>query len=95
VSTHFFKINIKSLKSIIFLLDVGVGVVVVGDAVVVTVPHMLMSGKGTQTGDGQHESTIHTEFGDGHAELFDVHRSNVEQETAGEHTVAPDDVLNT
>jgi len=54
-----------------------------------------MSDQGTQTGDEQHESTTHTEFGDRHPELFDVHRSNDEQAGAGEHTLAPDDVLNT
>jgi hypothetical protein len=74
---------------------VGVGVVVVATVVVATLPHMLMSDRGTQTGDEQHESTTHTEFGDGHTELFDLHRSNVEQAGAGEHILAPDDVLNT
>jgi hypothetical protein len=55
---------------------------------------MLMSDKGTQTGDEQHESTTHTEFGDGHTEPFDVHRSNDEQAGAGEHMLVPADVLN-
>jgi hypothetical protein len=74
---------------------VGATVEVVGAAVVVIVPHMLMSDKGTQTGEEQHESTTHTEFGDGHPELLDVHRSNNEQAGAGAQISEPDDVLNT
>ncbi len=77
-----------------FLLDALVVVIVVDAVVVVIRPHMLMSDKGTQTGDEQHESTTHTEFGDGHTEPFDVHRSNDEQAGAGEHMLVPADVLN-
>ncbi len=43
-----------------FLLDAGVFVIVEDAAVVVIGLHMLMSDKGTQTGDEQHESTTHT-----------------------------------
>ena len=55
---------------------------------------MLISDKGMQIGDEQQVSTTHTEFGDGHPEPFIVQTSNDEQEGAGEHTLAPDNVLN-
>jgi hypothetical protein len=61
---------------------------------VVVLLHMLMSDNGTHTGDEQHESTTHTEFGEGHPEPFVVHSSNDEQEGAGEHILSPNDVLN-
>lgn len=64
------------------------------DAVMVLL-HVLISDKGTQTGDEQHESTTQTGFGDGHVDPFDEYRSNDEQAGAGEHILAPDDVLNT
>lgn len=78
-----------------FLHDVETVVAgVVDTVVVVIVPHIFMSDKGTQTGDEQHESTTHTEFGDGHSDPFDEHTSNDVQTGAGEHMLAPDDVLN-
>jgi hypothetical protein len=79
-----------------FLLDAA-GAVVAATVlvVVVTMLHILMSDKGTQIGDEQHESTTHIVFGDGHPEPFNVHPSNNEHEGAGEHILAPDDVLNT
>jgi hypothetical protein len=75
-----------------FLPDVGAAVVVA--IVVVIVPHIFISDKGTQTGDEQHESTTHTEFGDGHPDPLNEQTSNDVQTGAGEHMLTPADVLN-
>jgi len=64
LNSVFFSINFSYKRSTTvfqwFLLDARVVVIVEDAAVVVIGLHMLMSDKGTQTGDEQHESTTHT-----------------------------------